>query len=283
MKCTTFLLLCIFSILTYRTSAETHALHAKKQGSGPITHFVIFSERCSGSNYLHDLILFNLEMKEANFCHKHFPPWHELSQESYYGDPRHYTFDETDDTLFIVLFRNPYDWARSLHKNPWHAADHLRKIPFSDFIRTPWELLPPERDWLVRNCLEANPLLDKNPYDGSPFSNIFELRSAKIRTMLQILYKAKNSYCLNYETVRDNPEGIIQEIENIFTIKAKERFEPVIKYVGGIRGNGLYLAKPYPQLSSDDLFYINTQLDVALERSIGYSLYFSSEEVDLHE
>lgn len=258
----------VFGLFIFSTPllSQEFAIKAKKQGHIPITKFSIFSERCSGSNYLEQLILLNLEIESGKFCHKHFPPWFDLPLEKYHGDPRHYTFEETDDFLFFVIFRNPYDWVRSFFRKPWHGSDELFHMSFSKFIRTPWTLNPQET--VVQTEIVFNPLMDR-PSNGSYFRNVFELRSAKIRNMLEIGNKASNVYIINYEIARDHPEEVLAEISKIYSLKAKPVYTPVIYYYGD-KNQGIYENKQYKPISKADLKYINSKLDETLEEQIGY-------------
>ena len=121
----------------------------------------------------------------------------------YLGNPAFYTFEGTDNYLFIVIVRNPYDWVRSVHKQPHLASRELIDIPFDEFIHKKWLLNKQEPAYQAEYKL--NPLVDCNPKTGEPFANVLQLRTAKLRTMLMIKDKAKNVYYINYEIVRDFP------------------------------------------------------------------------------
>lgn len=59
---------------------------------------------------------------------------------------------------FVFVVRNPFDWSRSMHRNPFHA---LQPVPedFAAFIRSPWALV--KRDCVDRDYLETPILLWK--------------------------------------------------------------------------------------------------------------------------
>ena len=78
-------------------------------------------------------------------------------------------------------------------------------------------------------------------------------------------------YYVNYEAVRDNPEGFIEEIHRLYNPSRKGSFKPVLQYKGD-QIQGLYKPKQYPVISTQDLEYINSQLDETLEESIGYEI-----------
>jgi hypothetical protein len=86
----------------------------------------IFSERCSGSNYMEQFI-------RANF------PDVRLSWKSGW---KHWIPEKpirgNDDLLFLIVCRQPFEWLRSIHRTPWHVAPPLRGLEFSEFIRSEW-------------------------------------------------------------------------------------------------------------------------------------------------
>ncbi len=254
-----------------------YGLFAKRESSVPITNLMVFSERCSGSNFILSLIRTNLQINSPFFCHKHFPPWFELPPESYLGNPKHYHFEGTEDYLFVIIFRDPYDWVRSLHLKPWHASRSLIHIPFEQFIRLPWTLS--ESDRQIMYGKRIHPLLDLNPLDGKPFKNVFELRTAKIQNMLMIKERAKNVYYVNYETARDHPEEVLEEIGTIFGLTANPLgYTPVVKYKG-MENKEDYKEKSYLKISENDLIYINSQLSEEIENKIGYRLIHNPDEL----
>jgi len=256
-----------------------YALFAKRETSSPIKYLCIFGERCSGTNYTQSLLLENLifdssEYKNihkpvSNYGHKHFPPWFELPLKEYQGPRRYYSLEDNEETLFVVIFRDPYDWVRSFKKKPHHGLRELRSLPFSQFIRTPWQLNP--NNGLVKSESNLNPLMDKDPFTGENFSNVLHLRSAKIRTMLLVKDKVHNAYYINYETVRDHPKEVLKEIEDIFGLASTTEFNPII-HTKGREKKAIYKPKEYPPINLNDLLFINDQLDEELERSIGYEL-----------
>ncbi len=263
-------------LFSLQLNSLEYGLFAKKEGSVPITKVALFSERCSGSNYILSLIQENFEILTPFFCHKHFPPWFELPAKKYCGNPQHYHFEGTEDYLFIIVFRDPYDWVRSFHRIPWHAHPSLQGIPFEQFIRRPWRLDPSD---FIREKI-YNPLMDQNPIDGSPFKNVLELRTAKIRTMLKIKNKANNVYYLNYESVRDHPREVLEEIQNRFGLVPNPAgYQPVLQNKG-FKNQPVYTKRKYLKINKTDLDHINSNLDKPLERKIGYRIIKDPEKLE---
>ncbi len=241
-----------------------------KSDSTPITQIQIFAERCAGSFYFTKLVWENFFVKDTN-CNwgaKHFPPWLMLPKSDYFGPDHYYTFEGSEDTLFLVIFRNPYDWIRSFYLNPFHASPEIQEMPFDEFIRTPWKLNENEFEVIYEKIF--NPLLDMNPETKQPFENVLKLRSGKAKNMLMLKDKVKNIYFINYETVRDFPEEVVEEIGQHFKLKRSKFPVQKIVYYKGEQNQGLYKPKTYPRIKQEDLDFINSQLDWKLEKRLKY-------------
>ena len=262
-------------LMTSQAHSQQYGILHKSENSKPIKKFFVIGERCSGTTYMKTLILNNFEISAFPIGHKHFPPWYELSRENYLGNSQYYTFENTEDFLFVVIFRNAYDWVRSFNRTPWHAHASFENIPLSEFIRKPW-IISENRDAYLEKQYQLNRFVDLDPLTGKVFANVFALRTAKIKTMLQIADRAPNVYYINYEIVRDHPQKVLGEISKLFPVKAKPVYTPVSKYK---KTNQEYKPKVYTPLTIEDLSYINSKLDKNLEKSIGYKLISNPEEL----
>lgn len=237
-------------------------------GETPVKRIVVLSEMCSGSCFTGYLLGQNLEtIVEVDLpFNRHWLPWFGY-ESSYHGLESDYTFENSEDTLFIILFRDPYDWLQSFYNyNLGRAELHSS---FSCFIRGEWDLNM-NYESLVK-LRKYHPLADYNPETGLPFRNVIELRTAKIKNFLQVPKRVQNYYIINYENVRDNPQEIINEVAEIFNLCVKSEYNPII-YRRNKKGYGEYSPKKYPPISENDLFYINRQLDEEAEKFIGYEL-----------
>jgi hypothetical protein len=79
-----------------------------------IKKFTIYGERCSGTNYLENLVLENFDVElTREYGSKHFFGFSDLSG--------------SDDTLFIGIVRNPYDWFNSLYTYKHHLPQQMFK------------------------------------------------------------------------------------------------------------------------------------------------------------
>ena len=81
-----------------------------------IKKFTILGERCSGTNYLEELITHNFNLLyTTEYGSKHFFCFDD------------YTHKNTADTLFIGIIRNPIYWLNSFSKEQYHVPEHNRK------------------------------------------------------------------------------------------------------------------------------------------------------------
>lgn len=252
--------------------ASSLALFSSHDPETKVEHLQMFSERCSGSNYVEELLRKNIvsfsPIHSQAYGHKHFPPYYQLPLSYWDGPQHHYTLEDSESTLFLILFRNPYDWIRSLNRLPWVAHGDLWWQPFSSFIRAPWVLQETEL---------FSPSTDLNPDTHEVHSNALQLRSTKIKTMLMLNDLAKNVYFVQYEKVCEDPEAFLQEIAEIFGLQRIEPYVSISTYKG--IHNLPYQKKEYVSISKEDLEWINSQLDPELEAEIGYQLVTDPQEV----
>lgn len=274
----------LFNFIFGTCFALQYGLDAKVGPNCKIKNFQIIAERHSGSNYTESLLQENIVNFPSthHFGHKHFPLWFERPKEFYQGPDHWYTYEGNENTLFVVVFRNPYDWVRAMHEKPYHSIYEIEKPFFSSFIRKPWRLshFPLSSNTVLKNLpnqlppigalQKINPLMDRDPKDGSPFTNVIKLRNQKIKTMMQIKDRVENIYFVNYETAEEHPEEVIDEIVSLFNLKKTRTFNFIDSYKG--KNKKHYIPKKYCSITEGDLIFINSQLDHELEKALGYQL-----------
>lgn len=97
--------------------------------------YTIFGERNCGTNYLKKILnkLIHLQFTQK-FGYKH---WY--IKDVFPRGPKNNTTDNecvesiknSDDTLFIVIVRNPYDWSGSMYKKPYYIKNGKKPDLFS--------------------------------------------------------------------------------------------------------------------------------------------------------
>ncbi len=267
-----YILLMLFPILSL--SALQYGIDAKCEMTESINDLQIYGERCSGTNYLHNLLWNNIDesLKTEDpsqwykYGWKHFPLWLHVPFEKNppYSSFTSYTFENSDRHLFIVIFRDPYDWVRSIYLQPHHTYQRMNGIPFSEFITVPWA---------------GYFAIDHNPITRDYFDNVLVLRHARIVNMLLIKERVKNIYYIRYETLRDYPEEVLKEISEIFGIPMAPDFQPVITYKGHENAK-IFTKSKYFDITQNDLEFINSQLDESLENALGFRIFHDVQEIN---
>ncbi len=216
----------------------------------------IFGERSSGTNYLERLIEANLLdavlTREYGFKH--------CFQRKGLRKP----IDE--ECNFVIIYRNPYNWLRSLHRVPHHAPEMLGKT-FSDFIRhQPWRTYLGE-EWFSRNPYERNSII-KPANLREEYRNVIDLRTSKIRLFESFKNASSRIEYLRYEDLRDNPEVCLNRLAESFGLEACTNLRNISSYK---KTGKKYRPTRYIRIRKQDLDFINEHLDWELENQIGYS------------
>jgi hypothetical protein len=219
----------------------------------------IFGERCSGTNYLEILLKTNFEDIEITWDYgwKHFFPIN-IDKNNH------------DDCLFIVIFRNPYDWLSSFHNNPYHVDQSLKNLTFSDFIRKEWKCVYNKESATKEDDpnFGKEMMHERNPETGERFKNILEMRNYKVKAFLSLEEEVLNYAKFRYEDLRDNP-NILKGLSEEFKLKLKGN--NIVNYTKYKTTKQIYQPKEYPPISFVDKFYIRRNLDLRQEKSIGYN------------
>lgn len=191
-----------------------------------------------------------------------------------------------EDLTFIVLIRSPFNWLRSIHRNPWHAAHHLRNVGFSEFIRSEWHCiwddvaLEDESDtrWMEEMMHERNPL------DGHRrFRNIMEVRRVKYALWNERLSGLETYFPTSHEAFSRDPAPLLRSLDGKPALTAR-----TIRIPKGYKGRlswkrriavtlsagliGRFREKRRTPISLEDIDYIRSHLDADQEAAWGYDL-----------
>ena len=217
----------------------------------------IYGERCSGTNYLEELCKANfpnVEVTNSKYGFKHWLIDH----------PANCHFESNDDTIYIVIFRNPYDWIRSFWKTPHHAQLHY-PLTFNQFIRKEWHSFDNPNYEIRQNIKE---LYFERDYDMTPFRNILKLRNAKNRSFLSLTEKVQNHYFIPYELLKSQTKAVLLDISKHFNLELTNEFHQINHYVG--KAKDRRINKPLGNISIVDLEFIDNELDWTIENRLGY-------------
>jgi hypothetical protein len=224
-----------------------------------ISRVQIYGERCSGTNYVAELLKRNFTGLRIvdEFGWKH--GW-------VYGEVEH-----AADCVFLVVNRDPFDWLRSLHEKPWHAAPELRGVPFSRFIRTPWRCL-----WGADTDLDRSDprhgtemLHERDPQTREPFANAMRLRTAKARAWAALRLRVRHHLAVRYEDVARDPRAFVASFATRWKLTRWPWFRDVKTFKGGREP---FRPKRYAAIAPTDLLWIASELDAAFEAARGYEL-----------
>lgn len=221
--------------------------------AGMIDRVQIFGERRSGTNLAEVLLSNNLRETKITW---------EYGWKHFFHDPG---VEHADNCLFLVCYRNPFDWLRSLHHRPWHAAPELKNASFSEFIRAQWWCVVDEdsgkspthpdygREIMQERCADTD----------SRFRNVLHMRTAKTNNWESLRVKARHTLYVHYEDLISSPKSLITRIVQNFDV-ARHRFFK----------NPLRRHRPtrYGSISEQDIRFILSEMDIELERKIGYDV-----------
>ena len=213
-----------------------------------ITNYTILGERCSGTNYLGQLMTKNFKIKTTwKFGWKHF-----------YG---HHNYKKSNNTLFIGIVRDPVSWLDSFYKIPHHLPKYMHNN-IDNFLT--------KEIHSYRNGKNNTEILgDHNMHTKQPYKNIFELRKIKAEFLLDHMPKlVKNFILIRYEDLRDNPKMILSTMKNKFGLK-NNNFVGISYYKGNI---DLKFAPKPLKLNDKTIQFIKQNLDKKVERRLGYNV-----------
>jgi hypothetical protein len=172
-----------------------------------IKKFTIYGERCSGTNYLQNIIEINFEIIFIlDHGRKHF-----------FGFNDH-LLKNSDDTLFLCIIRDPVDWIISFYRKKYHLPlkykynlneqENLDEFLNKEF----WSFYDKNKN----RDISKEIMEDRNIYTGERYKNIFEMRHTKIRWMIEDLpKKVKNCIILKYEDLINDFENTVKKIRDI--------------------------------------------------------------------
>lgn len=215
--------------------------------SNKITKFVVYGERCSGTNYLENTISENFNLKLSNdYGHKHFFCFESLQN--------------SDDTLFIGIIRNPIYWINSFSRELWHVPQENKAL--DNFLTKPFYSIYENSNDII--------LKDLNYINNKPYSNIFELRKIKNFFLINVMPKrVKNYILITYESLLYNYDYTLNFIKNIFNLTST--FTEYVKIKKYKKSNTYFFVKQREILLPPNVIeYIWSKLHSPQENILGY-------------
>lgn len=209
-----------------------------------INRFYILGERNCGTNYIQRLISKTFDIPITfDFGPKHFMGW---SNEA---------IAKSNDTLFLCLVRNPYDWLIALFNSKHHVPFHMNT--FEKFLLSEWYSIHHPKNHPDHGKERMD---DRYWVDNTRHKNICEMRSRKLRYLkYDIPNLAKYHYHIRYEDLCNNTSGILDDIANKFNLPINKDYENSID-------------KPPYKISNYDLNLIDKNIDWQTESLFGYKI-----------
>ena len=198
----------------------------------------IFGERHTGTNALSLFIRENFDLK---FKYYEFLGWkHRLAPKKV-----EWIKYDTNNILFIFLFRNPYTWLNSMYKEPYYH--HYLKIndrSFEEFIK----------------------------FSIEDYENSICLWNQKNESYLKMSKEVNHSLNICIEDFRLDQSKIHQQIAEMIGVKSAE----FIEFTNYVNGRGVEINKDIdkslaiPEFSNSEINYINSYLSQSIMKEIGY-------------
>jgi hypothetical protein len=188
-----------------------------------ITNYAILGERCSGTNFLEESISNNFLLDyTSKYGNKHFFCYN--------------NYNNSDNTLFIGIVRNPIYWINSFFRELHHVPEVNRKSIFH-FLFNNFYSVEDEVD--INKALQSNSIFksnnsyytykyklntkDLNYKNNKKYRNIFELRHVKNEFLMNVMpKKVKNYILINYEDLLFNFNSVLQNIKDKFSLLPKQ-------------------------------------------------------------
>lgn len=226
----------------------------------------IFGERCSGTNFIHALIERNFDVtvtSDYGFKHWFIPGVHPRGKPNRTTDlESRKNLKDSNNTLFLFVFRNPYSWLQSLYLKP-HHSEGSKFSDFHSFLRT---------EWTSGDKIRQHEKWEKNHNDKffwiESEKNILSLRNLKNAHFFSVMKAVQHSLKIKYEAIATDQSEIL-ELAQMYRLKRRAKKLVEIQNYKGKAGE-LFKQPNYPRISLRDFKYINHELNWNLEKEIGY-------------
>lgn len=214
-----------------------------------IKYFTIYGERCSGTNFLEELITNNFNIQVTwKYGWKHFFGFYNFNKTQ-----------EENETLFIGIVRNPIDWLYSFHTNPHHVPPHNK--PLMNFLNNEF--------YSISNINGKTIIEDFHYETKKKYKDIFELRKVKNNFLVNVMPTKVNNYILiNYEDLLVYTDYFINKISIVYNLPLKNDSIIKIEYYKKNKNKKYEPKKTY--FSNEMFALIKDKLDINQEKGLNY-------------
>jgi hypothetical protein len=220
------------------------------------THFTVVGERCSGTNYLDKLFKDNTTLEWIDIGWKH----------DYFNK-----YNTDNNTLVVIAVRNIYNYLRSFIQTPWNLPQ-LYNMEFSDIIREPFKSYDRIEttyleEWLFRPEEEKEEIMNTSTI-LEDHTNIIANRNEKFKQYIEHFNKRDNIIIINYDKLMVSQDELEELLSNLSVLKAQS-LQKNIYYKDTSQ---LFKQKVYPDISMEDLDYINSNTNWIQENTLGFTI-----------
>jgi hypothetical protein len=225
-------------------------------------NITIYGERCSGTNFLEESLKANFDVNITyKYGWKHFFGFYDFEK------------NDTDDTIFIGIIRNPIYWINSFSKDLYHIPDenkNLHNFLYNEF----YSINEKNKNLLIKQ--------DLNYITKDKYKNIFELRKFKNDFLMNIMpKKVKNYVLINYESLLYKYNCTLKFIKNKFNLKTKNDEIIKIEYYKKNKSK-IFNSQKEITLNQSIIDSIWSNLDIEQENKLGYFKYDINEYFKKH-
>lgn len=175
-----------------------------------IKNFTIFGERNSGTKYLQRVLQQNLDIPftdEYGFKHwfvEGISPRGKINTTTDLEKKK--SIFDSDETLFFVTVRNPFDWCGSMYETPYHIKE-MKRDSLLSFISSKYisyEFLPPvnNRNTWIKKSEEPYYFIEQS-------KNLVELRNEKNNHFLNFKKTVKHFALIRQENLIDDLNEVL--------------------------------------------------------------------------
>lgn len=224
--------------------------------STKINYFTIMGERCSGTNYIEEMITLNFDINITwNYGWKHWFGFYNFKNDIV-----------ENQTLFVGIIRDPIEWIDSLFKHKIHIP--LENHDIEKFLFNKWFSVDENGNEIN---YENSIYKDINYITKENFKNIFELRKIKNHYLKNEMPKnVKNYILINYNNFILDPVKKLTEIKEKFNLDLKNK--DCINYENYTYDKNQKFIKNYTKLDEKYIKLIKDNLDIEQEVELGFSL-----------
>ena len=223
-----------------------------------IKFVTIYGERCSGTNFLEQSLIENFDVEVTwKYGWKHFFGFNSL--------------ENSDDTLFLGIVRDGYQWMNSLKRQPWHL-DQRMLTSTAMFLSHPVISYELEDDKITLSNREIKE--DYHMHEPHRhYHNLFELRQVKTEFLMKIMPRRVKHYLfMKYE---DLLTRFRSEMDRIATYVKVKRVPYVKPYWYKNHRRTLFRERQTPHMPIQKLWYYHHASYVLIKKQeydLGYAI-----------